>query len=164
MQPLDMATNDDAGECTNLLLTMVPRVMRIIRNEMRDNRPSDLSVPQFRTLGFLHRRGGASVSDVAGYLGLTLPTVSRMVDLLVKRGLVRREECPEDRRRVTLVVTETGWSVYGTALGQTQERLAKMLSPLSPDELGEVSRAMRLLEQTLHLRHDSTDEASSGVK
>jgi len=36
------------------------------------------------------------------------PTASRMVEVLVRRGLVRIEGCPEDRRRRSIALTERG--------------------------------------------------------
>jgi len=37
---------------------------------------------------------------MAGYAGLALPSMSTLVDGLVRRGLVARLDAPEDRRRL----------------------------------------------------------------
>src|SRR5512142_2783 len=99
-----------ADECAAMVVEIVPLVMRTIRAEMRGHRSPDLSVPQFRTLLFLRRQPGASVSDVAGHIGLTLPSVSKMIDRLVTRDLVTRHSAPEDRRRICLDLTPLGMS------------------------------------------------------
>ena len=89
-----------ADQCAHELLEVVPLVMRTIRTEMRGHRGADLSVPQFRTLVFLGNHGGASLSDLADFIGLTLPSVSKLIDGLVTRKLVARKVCTNDRRRV----------------------------------------------------------------
>ena len=87
-------------ECARQVLEAVPLVMLAIRTEMRRHRGSDLSVPQFRVLVYLNRHAGASLSDIAEHMGLTLPSMSKMIDGLVLRGLVLRRTNPADRRRV----------------------------------------------------------------
>lgn len=126
-----------------MLSTVFP-ILRAFRREMRRQRP-DLSEPQFRTMGFLYYRKGASLSDVASHLGLTLPTMSKMVDGLVKREFVAREEDPNDRRRVILRMTDPGKSAFETAKRQTSARLAEMLKTLTPDEQAAIVSALRLI-------------------
>lgn len=49
-----------------------------------------------------------SVGELAHDLRLSLPTVSRIVDGLTRRGWVERRVCLEDRRARHLVMTEAG--------------------------------------------------------
>ena len=59
----------------------------------------DLSFSQLKTLLLVAEHAGPlSVKDVADRLGISLPTASRAVDSLVRRGLVERAEDPVDRR------------------------------------------------------------------
>src|SRR5512137_2718402 len=101
--------------CAQEILEVVPAVMRIIRAEMRRHRTADLSVPQFRTLAFIDRNVAASLSDVAEHIGLTLPSMSKIVDGLVMRKLVTRQTHPTDRRRMTLALTPRGQTALQTS-------------------------------------------------
>ena len=76
--------------CAQEILEVVPAVMLAIRAELRRHRTADLSVPQFRTLAFIDRQADASLSDVAEHIGLTLPSMSKIVDGLVTRKFVTR--------------------------------------------------------------------------
>lgn len=127
------------------LLDMVPRVMRDVRSQMRHHRASDLSVPEFRTLGFLSNHTGVSLSDVADHIGLTLPSMSKLIDGLVERKLVTREFDSADRRRVTLALTGRGRTILQAAHTSTQDYLAQVVSALSPAERATVVQAMRVL-------------------
>jgi DNA-binding MarR family transcriptional regulator len=127
------------------ILDVVPVVMRKIRIEMRTQRSADIAVPQFRALLFINRNPGSSLQSVAHHLGLTPPTVSKMVDGLVLDGLVRREPSPKDRRQVTLTLTLQGEEVLEKAHTGTQARLAEVLSHLTPQEGETVFQAMKLL-------------------
>ena len=138
---MPVTPNETAGE----LMDVVPRVMRVLRAQMRSHRAADLSVPEFRTLAFLNGHAGASLSDVADHIGLTLPSMSKLLDGLVERKLVTRESDAGDRRRVTLMLTGRGRAILQAAHGPTQAYLAEVLSALSPAERATVVQAMRAL-------------------
>ena len=133
------------NEVAHEVLDVAPSIVRAIRSEMRQHRGADLSVPQFRTLAFLKRHPGASLSEAAEHLGLTLPTVSKMVDGLVARKLVTRETQDVDRRCIRLGVTARGEATWSAARASTQAKLATLLAGLSEDERATVVRAMDIL-------------------
>jgi DNA-binding MarR family transcriptional regulator len=132
-------------ECARQVLETVPLVMRTVRAEMRRRRAADLSVPQFRTLNFLNRQAGASLSQVAEHIGLTLPSMSLLVEGLVERKLILRDTCAADRRRITLTLTARGQSVLEAAHGATQAALAEKLAALSAQDQVIVVQAMQAL-------------------
>jgi len=134
--------NEAAAE----LLEVVPQVMRTIRAQMRQHRAAELSVPEFRTLGFLNKHTGASLTAAADHIGLTLPSMSKLIDGLVERKLVTREFDALDRRRVTLALTARGRALLQAAYAHTQAFLAELLAVLSPADRTTVIEAMRVLE------------------
>lgn len=133
------------NECARQILDAVPMVMAAIRTEIRSHRSSELSVPQFRVLIFLNRHAGASLSDMAEYLGLTLPSMSKMIDGLVARNMVTRQMDPEDRRRVPLVLTALGRKAMQSAYKATESHLAERLAALPASERRIIIKAMRVL-------------------
>src|SRR5436305_12902213 len=91
------------------LLEVVPEVMRSIRLKMRQATSAELTVVQFRSLALADfQPGGATVSDVAEHIGLTMPSASKLVDGLVRRGYLRRRSDLRDRRISSLGPTATG--------------------------------------------------------
>jgi DNA-binding MarR family transcriptional regulator len=128
------------------ILDIVPVVMRVIRIEMRSHRSADLAVPQFRALLFISRNPGSSLLAVAHHLGLTPPTVSKMIDGLVLNHLVSRESSRTDRRMVNLTLTAQGQAILEKAGDGAQVRLAEILSRLNPQEGEIVFQAMQLLQ------------------
>jgi DNA-binding MarR family transcriptional regulator len=139
-----MTSIDDAAHA---VLDTVPLAMRAIRRELRSQRSSDLSVSQFRILAFLNNKQECSLSALAGHLGLTLPSTSKMVDGLVDRGLVTRQTCAADRRRIALALSEAGNSQLEAALSHTRARLAAQFSSLGSDECATLLAAMQTLSR-----------------
>ena len=144
MKQLEKETNP--SQCAALLLDVVPLVMRTIRAEMRSHRGAGLSLPQFRTLFFLRRNAGASLSAVAEHVGLTPPSASKMLDGLIARNLASRQESLTDRRRVTLALTAQGRAALKKARDRAQVHLAEMLSTLPATDRTVVAEAMTILQ------------------
>src|SRR5512141_1043287 len=124
-----MTPSPDA--CAQEILDVVPAVMRTIRAELRRHRTADLSVPQFRTLAFIDRQADASLSDVAEHIGLTLPSMSKIVEGLVARKLVTRQTHTTDRRRMMLALTARGQTALQTSREATRACLAEDLAGLT---------------------------------
>lgn len=151
--------DDDAPalDCARRVVGALPPLMQEIRAQMRQAVPVALSVPQFRALILARRKPGASVSDVASHLGVTLPTASVTVDRLVKQGLLTMEIAADNRRRRRIELTAEGTRVVTQAQARTTSALAERLAPLSPQQLALVHEAMSLLEQHLAPDRIGTD-------
>ena len=84
--------------------------------------PLDLSLPQYRVLALLGE-GSTASSVLARRLAVSPPSVTAVVDGLVGRGLVEREADPEDRRRLTLLLTRDGAKLLTAADAAAEARL-----------------------------------------
>jgi len=135
-------------ESARELLDVVPVVMREIRSQMRSRGSLDLTIPQFRALAFVNRNKGSSLYEVSDHMGLTPSSVSTLVDGLVERGMMTREEHPSDRRRVRLAVTSDGRTILETATRGTLAYLAEKLSDVTPGNREVVAKAMGILRMT----------------
>lgn len=142
--------------CAQEMLDVVPQVMRAIRAEMRRHRTADLSVPQFRTLAFIDRGDQPSLSAVAEHIGLTLPSMSKIVDCLVARKLVTRETHPADRRRLVLALTRSGQTALATSRRATRACLAEDLATLSDAERANIVRALETLRPLFAAKKEAT--------
>lgn len=131
--------------CAEALIEVVPSVMRTIRLLMRAERASDLSVPQFRALGYVRRHPRTSLSAVAEHLGLSVAAVSRLIDTLVARGLVARHTSESDRRYVVLELSAAGVELLGQARTHAVRALSEQLVPLDAPQRAEVLRAVESL-------------------
>jgi DNA-binding MarR family transcriptional regulator len=69
---------------------------------------ADVTLPQFRALMVLATRGPQRPADISAELDVVPSTGSRMVDRLVRKGLLRRTRTPIDRRVVRLRLTPAG--------------------------------------------------------
>jgi DNA-binding MarR family transcriptional regulator len=136
-------------ECARVVLEVAPQVMQHIRAEMRQQRGPELSVLQLRALAYLRRNPGAPLSALAEHVGLTLPSMSSQVSGLVARELIHRTTSTEDRRYITLTLTDAGLAQLDSTRARAQAHLATTFARLSPAECAAIVNAMQLLAITL---------------
>jgi DNA-binding MarR family transcriptional regulator len=102
----------------------------------------DLTMPQIKALYLTVIWGSATGSELAKGLGVGLPSVTRLVDRLIERGLVAREEDPRDRRVSQTVPTPAGKRVIENLVNYKREYLGAALRNLNSAQLKEVQKGL----------------------
>jgi len=106
---------------------------------------SHLSMSQMKVLMLLAVGGERRMSDLAPQLGISLSTLSSLVERLVEADLAQRGEDPRDRRSVLVSLTAEGRALLDRFQELGGEQLRELLSHLSPGELETVNQAIDLL-------------------
>jgi DNA-binding MarR family transcriptional regulator len=147
MKPFEDRTNQsgELARCTSLLTEVVPAVMRIVRLEVRRISP-EFTVPQFRAMAYLKRHPLSALSTVTGHVGLSLPTMSKMIDGLVERRFVERQVPANDRRCISLRLTAEGESTLESVQARIEAHLAESLAGLSAADLRATLEGLLILQ------------------
>lgn len=132
--------------CVQRLMDVIPHVMQTFREEMRNHRTAEFSVPEFRTLSYIERHHGTSLVEITEHIGLSKASLSKIVARLEERGLVRRGAAAGDKRRHTLGLTAHGRRTLEHAEAATLRSVAGRLTHLSQQDLLIVMQALALLE------------------
>lgn len=142
-----MATNprDDLAACAVAVMDAGLLVSRFVRAELWRQKPAGLSLAQFRGLAYVNAYPDCAPSELADYLMLTRPAVTRLVDELVRRRLLGRRVDADDRRRQTLALTVAGRRMLDSHLTLVRRLVAERLESLSGAERERVRAAMALV-------------------
>ena len=109
--------------------------------------PLELSLPQYRVLSLLGDGSSAS-SALAHRLAVSPPSMTAVVDGLVARRLVTREPDREDRRRLTLHLTDDGLTLLRSAEAAVDTRLGEVAQYL--EDPSRAAAAIEALQQWNH--------------
>ena len=134
-----------------LVMEDVPLLMRLLRRKFREKPIGDLSMAQFRTLGFVDANQGASLSEAAGHIGVSLPSMSKLVDALVNRKLLTRVTHGSDRRRVCLALTGEGKRELEEAYQHTQSFFTEKFAELTEEQRTQLAGGMDLMKELFAL-------------
>ena len=134
------------------LLHVVMLVMRTVAAEMRRSR-RPLAPTQ---MGSLMRiaAGPCTMSELARHQAVSLPTISKSADMLVRRGWVERWAGKRDRRQSMVRLTPRGRRVLAAIQQRAERHVTQTLAPLAPSERAQLIAALRVLTGVLSVPGD----------
>jgi MarR family transcriptional regulator, organic hydroperoxide resistance regulator len=105
---LAIAIQDPAAEEFLTAFDTFVQAVRRARGAPAQGGERALTLSQYALLSGLSDRADARVRELAAEAGVTASTATRILDALDRRGIVRRHRTDEDRRVVTVTLTELG--------------------------------------------------------
>ena len=142
----DMSRPPSREEVARRVHSAALHLMRYVRAQ-----DTALGVPpaQLSALSVIVFGGQTSLSDLAKAEQVRPPTMSRIIDALVRDGLVRRETDKRDRRSIIIKATEKGSRIMHEGRGRREKRLLELLQPLHREEIDLLDRASEILAKEL---------------
>ncbi len=104
-----------------------------------------LTLTQFAVLEALYHLGPMSLSAIARKVLTTGGNLTMVVGNLEKRGLARRQSCPEDRRVLIVVLTAKGKTLLRDIFPDHAAAIVQFLNVLGPkqqERLGDLCRKL----------------------
>lgn len=129
---------------------VISDVARLLRTEF-DRRVHRLGITraQWLVLTRLHRRPGASHSELAEMMEVEKATAGRMIDRLVANGWVERRACPEDRRVKRVYLTNDAEKVHKRIWRVAEATVDAALINLSARESKQLMDLLQRIKVTL---------------
>ena len=129
------------------LLDVVMLVMRTVAADMRKS-PRPLAPAQMGTLMRI-AVGPCTMSELARSQAVSLPTMSKSIDMLVRRGWVERWIDKQDRRQTMARLTASGKRMLTHIKQRTERQVTGTLSPLTAVERTQLQSALNVLRRVL---------------
>jgi len=128
------------------------RSARLLRNHIeRALGQFDLDLGQYLVLSMLAIDAGEPTipSELGVAIDATRTQMTRLVDRLEARGLVRRTVSTQDRRSLELSLTATGQRLLDRAIPAVHTAYAEAWAPFGESGLATATRSLNKLHQTL---------------
>jgi DNA-binding MarR family transcriptional regulator len=109
----------------------------------------NLTMSQLKIVLALRLHGPAGGQELAHMMGVSLATMTGIVDRLVSGGYVTRREDPKDRRVRRVELTDSGADLMDRLVTAGEAHQRKLLERLKVDELTVVADAMEILLRVL---------------
>lgn len=100
-------------------------------------------------------QGPCTMSDLARYKDVSLPTMSKSVEMLVRRGWVERGVDESDRRQTLVRLTAGGRRILADCRRRSEQLLSAKLASLTPQERDQVTSSLELLRSALSADDES---------
>jgi len=121
------------------------------RNFIRESERAGMRVTpeEMVVVVLLHERGGLTQTELAATLAKDKAVITRMLAQLEKRGLVRREADPGDRRAIRSHLTEAGRASYEQLQPLLDTFIRRAVEGLSQEDFDLTRKNMRRIIDNL---------------
>jgi DNA-binding MarR family transcriptional regulator len=126
--------------------------IHLLRRLRVEDEALGISAPRLSVLSVLVFAGPKRIGDLARVEQVEPPTMTRLVDGLVRDGLAAREADPDDARAVRVRATPTGARTLKRGRARRVQTLERSLAGLSPTELAALGDGVEVLERILRDR------------
>lgn len=144
-----MPTHYDGTENEERALNAFIRFTRafdtVDREIHKSFRAHDLTSGQFGVLESLYHLGPMHQGTLGEKLLQSKGNISTIINNLEERGLVERRRDEEDRRYVTVHLTEDGESLIGDMFPEHVQRIVALMDALDDEEVEELGRLCKKL-------------------
>jgi DNA-binding MarR family transcriptional regulator len=122
---------------------------RMLRMARRDPGDDPVSAVRLAVLSVLRSGKPMSLADLASAQEVKAPTMSRIVEGLVKDGLATRDADPANRRKVRIAATDEGRRRLEAGREGQVRALRERLRRLADSEQRALARGVEVLERAL---------------
>jgi DNA-binding MarR family transcriptional regulator len=164
-----MTTSPTETNPTETEETNIPALMRWARGSYGQAVRRSLAIAGYDdlprngafVLGGMANLGGSAADMIRG-LGVTKQAASQLIDTLVLRGYLTREVDAEDRRRLTITLTERGRGAAEAVRAAVEAIDAELADSITPEQLAGLRAGLNALarinrRQAEHDHHHHDD-------
>jgi DNA-binding MarR family transcriptional regulator len=134
-------------------ITVAEALYRLVSTAVQQQ-PREISLTSASTLATVDRTGPRRITDLAAIEGVAQPSMTALVNVLERAGLVERGQDPGDQRVVLVALTAAGTDYLRSRRKAGAEAFARLIDKLPPDETATLLAAAPALQ---HL-HELDDE------
>jgi DNA-binding MarR family transcriptional regulator len=148
--------NLEAGKSVGFLVKHSGVLMTQVAGRRFESLP--ITFMQWLVLMHVGRQAHMSASELSAHLGYDMGALTRVVDGLVRRGLIRRERSRRDRRAVEIAVTAAGRRQTQVGRAAVVELLNRLLEPFTDEE---IDTLIALLQRLMAHLQSAADEVAA---
>jgi len=144
---------DYGDDLENKAMEFFKRMHQLKRNfqQFRSLAMNNLEVSrdQMIIMTMLAHRGRMKITDISEHVGLSISTISGLLDRMEEKGIIRRARSEEDRRVVYVTLEDNYYEIVDGMRGEMKKNISKILSRMAEDDIDTVFRAMDILNEAL---------------
>ncbi|MGQ9729952.1 MAG: MarR family transcriptional regulator [Candidatus Zipacnadales bacterium] len=135
-----------------------------VHHPKRAHKPGDLDLTlgQLDCMRLIDHMGSPSMSELSTALDLQPSTVTGLIDALVERGLVTRQEDPTDRRIVRVRLTNVGRQRKAKHRQAMRRYMMELLGDIADEDLRRIYDALCVLHSAAVRRAERMANEASG--
>ena len=124
-------------------------VNRLTLNLKHDLRPVGMTLSRWRALSVLNASDGRSMGELAAYMVIEQPALSRIVDQMERDKLVKRRVAKNDNRVVRVFLSAAGRRMFKKIRPLELHHFTKLIEGFKPSDLQQLETSLLRLRQNI---------------
>lgn len=126
---------NSATEFPGFIIERTAKKMKLSFSRILARLNAGITVDQWVILAILNRKDGISQNEICEEVFKDAPTVTRILDLLEKKGIVERKPDVKDRRRFKIYITSEGKKIVDKYMEEVRKFRKQSYESLTPQQL-----------------------------
>ena len=123
-------------KCTNQPFLLLMQTSKAIQERLRDEMSkNNLSITEFSVLEVLFYQGKQTIQQIGNRILISSGSMTYVIDKLEQKGIIKRNDCREDRRVIHITLTAEGMEVMENIMPKYQELVDSFFEELTGDEV-----------------------------
>ncbi|MEH7272172.1 MarR family winged helix-turn-helix transcriptional regulator, partial [Neobacillus vireti] len=122
-------------KCTNQPFLLLMQTSKAIQERLRDEMSKfNLSITEFSVLEALFYQGKQTIQQIGNRILISSGSMTYVIDKLEQKGIIKRNDCREDRRVIHITLTADGMNMMENIMPKYQELVDSFFGNLTDDE------------------------------
>ena len=109
---------------------------------LKEAKEIGLSLSHFEVLGYVAEKENVTMKEIASWLHITPPSASVLVEVLVEKGFISREQSNKDRRTIHIIFGKEAHKLFHKVHNKKMSTFKKMLSKLDKKDKEDLARIL----------------------
>ena len=122
-------------KCTNQPFLLLMQTSKAIQERIRDEiSKNKLSITEFSVLEVLFYQGKQTIQQIGNRILISSGSMTYVIDKLEQKGMIKRNDCKEDRRVIHITLTTGGMEMMENIMPKYQDMVDSFFEDLTEDE------------------------------
>ncbi|MEH7253252.1 MarR family transcriptional regulator [Neobacillus niacini] len=136
--------------CTNTPFLLLMQTSKAIQDRIRDEMTkNNLSVTEFSALEVLYYKEKQTIQQIGSSILISSGSMTYVIDKLEKRGLIKRNDCRDDRRVIHVTLTSDGKNLMSEIMPKHQQLVDYIFNSLNKDETATITKLLEKVKNRI---------------
>ncbi len=136
------------------------RICRLLGNSPERRRLEEVTGKNTWIIGYIANNEGTDVfqRDLENQFGITRSTASKVVNRMVKKGIIERQSVPEDARLKKLVLTERSREIHQRMEAEFRDMEDTLTEGFSGKEINRMREYLRRMQNNMKKKEERRND------
>lgn len=149
----------------DMIFEYFDKIKALLSSEIWENMLLNCSKNELFVIVLIYRKGQVNMTEIADYINVPLNTATGIIARMEKKGIVNRMRSPEDKRVVTIQLTDDGKTYFKKIMTEMFHYGSILLECCNPEDLQRLIQIIdRFMDALVKEKEQKEQEKKSKIR